>query len=1045
MAEVFKAKSYGVEGFEKIIAIKRILPSMGEDRDFIKMFIDEAKIAGQLAHANICQIFELGRIEGAHFIAMEYIWGKDLLQIQNRLRKLRRPMPVDMACFILAKVCEGLDYAHRKRDAMGRPLEIVHRDCSPQNILVSYEGEVKVIDFGIAKAAMRNSRTMAGVLKGKFGYMSPEQVRGLPLDRRSDIFALGTMLYECLTSDRLFQGETDFSTLEKVRNVDIQAPRDVNPEIPEEVERIILKSLAKDTEDRYQWCSDMLADLQQFLMRQEVVFTAKTLASWTKEVFSSDVDRERAALEAYKRIGRDGLIAGVPAAEAKLDVVEHLGAAGQSEDPTMLGGPSFEDVDNSQGFSTVEVGPASGSPAAMGSGRPPNEFGEEAPTEIFGEIDGDPERLVKPAQTARPTVPNQAVAANRPPGIGSGNTPMPSPAVRPPAGKLPSLFGKEPESQTAPRASAFAGAGAEVPVTSGPSAPTLFSAPAPSLPGVSGPRAAGDGTPPPEPREPAASVPPARPLPGVGPSGPPVAPSALAAAAFTANPQPGWQAAGQGQTLLGMSPIVAAATSSAFAPANPPGAAPAAPMGPPAAAANGAMSGPNGAARAGLPGMPGPGPGMSGAPPMGAGPGMPPMQGPPGMQGSPMGPGPGMPPGPQGMQGPPGMQGMQGPPGMQGPGPGMPPGPQGMQGPPGMQGMQGPPGMQGPGPGMPPGMQGMQGQPGMQGPGPGPGMPPGMQGMQGPGPMGMSGPMGMQGHPGAPSGPMGPGMSGPVPLSAGLNQPYGVAPYGGPPRAGGPVPASAMLAEGKRPAKKSSMVRDVAIGVSIAAAVLVAFVVVKLTVLDEEEPAQVGTVRVVVQGEGTLSLDGKTIGPVTGSQDFPGVVGTRQVKVVGKDGAVICDVKVELAAGETELVSCGGASPPADAGGAAVDAGAAAVDAGVAAVDAAAAVDAGAAAVDAATGVATDAGAAVIDAAGKDPKATDSKDPKATDSKDPKATDSKDPKATDSKDPKATDSKDPKATGSKDPKTPDRKKDPKDVRRPPRQPPKEPTSGLPSI
>src|SRR5262245_32065072 len=167
MAEVFKAKSYGVEGFEKVIAIKRILPSMGEDRDFIKMFIDEAKIAGQLSHANICQIFELGRTDGSHFIAMEYIWGKDLLQISNRYKKLGQLMPVDMACFVVSKVCEGLDYAHRKKDAMGRPLQIVHRDCSPQNVLVSYEGEVKIIDFGIAKAASRSSRTQAGVLKGK--------------------------------------------------------------------------------------------------------------------------------------------------------------------------------------------------------------------------------------------------------------------------------------------------------------------------------------------------------------------------------------------------------------------------------------------------------------------------------------------------------------------------------------------------------------------------------------------------------------------------------------------------------------------------------------------------------------------------------------------------------------------------------------------------------------------------------------------------------------------------------------------------------------
>ena len=454
MAEVFKAKSYGVEGFEKIIAIKRILPTMGEDRDFIKMFIDEAKIAGQLAHANICQIFELGRIDGAHFIAMEYIWGKDLLQIQNRLRKNKQPMPIPMACFVIAKVLEGLDYAHRKRDPLGRPLEIVHRDCSPQNVLVSYEGEVKVIDFGIAKATSRNSRTMAGVLKGKFGYMSPEQVRGLPLDRRSDIFALGTMLYECLTGARLFQGETDFSTLEKVRNVDVQNPRAINPNIPEQVERVIMKALAKDVEDRYQWCSDMLADLQAYLMSQEVVFTAKTLSAWLKEVFAVEIERERQQLEQYKRVGRDGLIAGVPAAEAKLDVVETLGEAGMPEgDATQLGGPSFEELEQAMAAAAAanvaapEAGPAPGSPAA---GPPPpddGDFGEEAPTEIFGDVDNPPVPAPAPAPVAAraPTSAPQSRPPRPPPGRptsqgqvplapAAAGTPSPRPPTVPPPG-----------------------------------------------------------------------------------------------------------------------------------------------------------------------------------------------------------------------------------------------------------------------------------------------------------------------------------------------------------------------------------------------------------------------------------------------------------------------------------------------------------------------------------------------------------------------------------------------------------------------------------
>ena len=344
MAEVFKAKSYGVEGFEKVIAIKRILPSMGEDRDFIKMFIDEAKIAGQLAHANICQIFELGRIEGDHFIAMEYIWGRDLLQISNRFRKRKQQMPVPMACYVLSKVCEGLDYAHRKKDPLGRPLEIVHRDCSPQNVLVSYEGEVKIIDFGIAKAASRSSRTMAGVLKGKFGYMSPEQVRGLPLDRRTDIFALGTVLYECVTGERLFHGESDFSILEKVRNVDITPPSRINGNIPSEVEQIIMKALSRDPDERYQWCVELQADLHAYLMSRPSVFSAKALSAWLKEAFAAELEHEQAAMESYRQLGRDGLIAGEPQASARVDLVEELGELPPPDDPTILGGPSFEDM-----------------------------------------------------------------------------------------------------------------------------------------------------------------------------------------------------------------------------------------------------------------------------------------------------------------------------------------------------------------------------------------------------------------------------------------------------------------------------------------------------------------------------------------------------------------------------------------------------------------------------------------------------------------------------------------------------------------------------
>ena len=248
MAEVFKAKATGVEGFERIVAVKRILPSIAEDEEFITMFIDEAKIAVQLTHANIAQIFDLGKVDDSYFIALEYVHGKDLRAIFNRARARGEQLPVPMACYVIMKLCEGLDYAHNKRDAGGQFLNLVHRDVSPQNILVSYEGEVKIIDFGIAKAAGKAGRTQAGILKGKFGYMSPEQVQGFEIDRRSDVFGVGICLYELLTGERLFVGESDFATLEKVRNVDIMPPSTYNRRIPEELEQIVLKALARDRE-----------------------------------------------------------------------------------------------------------------------------------------------------------------------------------------------------------------------------------------------------------------------------------------------------------------------------------------------------------------------------------------------------------------------------------------------------------------------------------------------------------------------------------------------------------------------------------------------------------------------------------------------------------------------------------------------------------------------------------------------------------------------------------------------------------------------------
>jgi eukaryotic-like serine/threonine-protein kinase len=302
MAEVFRAKAFGVEGFERLVAVKRILPNIAEDKEFIRMFIEEAKLSVQLNHANIAQIFDLGVVDGSYYIALEHVHGRDLRGIFDRCRNMGEPMPVAQACFVVMKVCEGLDYAHNKRDQSGRELSLVHRDVSPQNVLVSFEGEVKLIDFGIAKAAGKGSKTQAGILKGKFGYMSPEQVRGLPVSRQSDVFSCGIVLYELLTGERLFVGESDFSTLEKVRNVEILPPSTYNRRIPDELERIVLKALAKDVDDRYQNAIDLHDELQAFVYTAGEFYSRKDLAGWMKKTFGKEIEEETAKLESYRQL-----------------------------------------------------------------------------------------------------------------------------------------------------------------------------------------------------------------------------------------------------------------------------------------------------------------------------------------------------------------------------------------------------------------------------------------------------------------------------------------------------------------------------------------------------------------------------------------------------------------------------------------------------------------------------------------------------------------------------------------------------------------------
>jgi len=303
MAEVFVAKAFGVEGFERLLAIKKILPTMGEDAEFIRMFVDEARIAVQLAHANIVQVLELGKHDESLYIAMEYVSGRDLRQLMGRFRKRQEPMPLPQACLIVGEVCEALDHAHRKRDAQGRALGIVHRDVSPQNVLVSFEGEVKLIDFGIAKAESRLQKTQSGILKGKFSYMSPEQVKGDAVDGRSDVFACGILLWELVCGEKLFAGDSDYAILEKVRLGAIPPPRSRNPRCPEALERAILKSLAIDPARRYQTASELHDDLMRFTVASGAVFGARQLATWLREEFRAEYENEQQRLRAWLAVG----------------------------------------------------------------------------------------------------------------------------------------------------------------------------------------------------------------------------------------------------------------------------------------------------------------------------------------------------------------------------------------------------------------------------------------------------------------------------------------------------------------------------------------------------------------------------------------------------------------------------------------------------------------------------------------------------------------------------------------------------------------------
>ncbi|MCC6750352.1 MAG: serine/threonine protein kinase [Deltaproteobacteria bacterium] len=279
MAEIYRAEAELMQGMKKKVAIKRILPHLTKNQKFVAMFLDEARLSLYLNHANIVHVYDIGRSGQTYFIVMEYVDGMNLRNLCESLKRQDRALEMEHAIFVMMEVCKGLGYAHDMVSPDdGRPLKIVHRDVSPPNILLSRNGEVKLVDFGLAKAASQIEQTDPGVVKGKFSYLSPEAASGIEVDYRADVFAVGIILFELLTGRRLFYGETDYQTVELVRQARVPSLTALSPDIPPDLDQIVRKALARDPDQRFHHAYEIQDALAQFLFARGMKVTSRDLA-----------------------------------------------------------------------------------------------------------------------------------------------------------------------------------------------------------------------------------------------------------------------------------------------------------------------------------------------------------------------------------------------------------------------------------------------------------------------------------------------------------------------------------------------------------------------------------------------------------------------------------------------------------------------------------------------------------------------------------------------------------------------------------------------
>ena len=285
MAEIFLARGASATGVERYVVLKRILRSRAHDQAFVRMFLDEARLAAQLQHPNIAQVYDIGKLGESYFFTMEYVHGETVRALLQRSHALRTPIPIGSVLVVIAGAAAGLHHAHERIGLDGTPLGIVHRDVSPSNLIVSYEGSVKLVDFGVAKAAHRSQETRSGTVKGKISYLSPEQCRGAPIDRRSDLFSLGIVLWEMLTTERLFKRDSDFNAMAAIVSETVPPPSTRRPEIPPELDALSLRLLAKDPAERFQTADEVHEAIETVAVRLGTALSGAALARYLRELF----------------------------------------------------------------------------------------------------------------------------------------------------------------------------------------------------------------------------------------------------------------------------------------------------------------------------------------------------------------------------------------------------------------------------------------------------------------------------------------------------------------------------------------------------------------------------------------------------------------------------------------------------------------------------------------------------------------------------------------------------------------------------------------